>query len=50
MYHLERTGCPSGYAYVVDYMGNKMYYGSISDCKQCIDDLNNTNTQEVQDD
>ena len=36
MYRIEKAGCPKGWAYVVDYMGNRCYYGSIADCKEFI--------------
>ena len=39
MYHIEKKDCPKGYAYVVDYMGNKCFYGSIADCKQFIQSM-----------
>ena len=35
-YQLDRAGCPKGYAYVRDYMGNRVYYGPISDCIEFI--------------
>lgn len=39
MYQLITTGCPSGYGFVRDYMGNKIFYGPISECHDCIDEL-----------
>lgn len=36
MYTIVKNGCPSGYAFVRDYMGNKMFYGTIKDCKEFI--------------
>lgn len=36
MYTIVKNGCPSGYAFVRDYLGNKMYYGTIKDCKEFI--------------
>ena len=36
MYRIEKDGCPKGWAYVVDYMGNRCYYGPIADCKEFI--------------
>lgn len=35
-YQLDRVGCPKGYSYVRDYMGNRVYYGPISDCLEFI--------------
>lgn len=50
MYHVEPVKDPKGYAYVVDYQGNKVYYGSISDCRQCVEELNNSNGGEINED
>ena len=36
-YTLIKDGCPDGYAYVRDYMGNKCYYGTVDDCKAFIE-------------
>jgi len=36
MYRIDKAGCPKGWAYVVDYMGNRCYYGPIADCKEFI--------------
>lgn len=36
MFQLLTTGCPAGYGFVRDYMGNKVYYGTVKECKQCI--------------
>lgn len=36
MFVLVTNGCPSGYGFVRDHLGNKSYYGPISDCKQYI--------------
>lgn len=41
MYRIETSGCPKGYGYVKDYTGNKIFYGSIEQCKECISFLNN---------
>ena len=42
MYKLIKDGCPNGYGYVQDYMGNKVYYGPVKACKDCIRELNKT--------
>lgn len=39
-YQLITNGCPSGYGFVRDYMGNKVFYGTIEECHDCLDDLN----------
>ena len=39
MYTIIKTGCPKGWAYVRDYMGNLVYYGRIEDCKQFISEM-----------
>ena len=39
MYTIVKNGCPSGYAFVRDYLGNKMYYGTIKDCKEFIKNM-----------
>lgn len=31
---LVKNGCPSGYAFVRDFYGNKMFYGTIKECKE----------------
>ena len=36
MYTIIKNGCPSGYAFVRDFYGNKMFYGTIKDCKTFI--------------
>ena len=36
MYQIVKNGCPKGYAFVRDYMGNKCFYGTIEDCKEFI--------------
>lgn len=33
MYKINKNGCPDGWAYVQDYMGNKCYYGPVRECK-----------------
>lgn len=43
MYTIVKNGCPSGYAFVRDYMGNKAFYGTIKECKQFIESM----TQEL---
>lgn len=40
-YQMVTVGCPKGYAYVQDYMGNKIYYGTLEECLCCIDNLMN---------
>ena len=37
MFTLVTAGCPKGWAFVRDYMGNLVYYGSIEDCKAFIE-------------
>lgn len=39
MYTLVTKDCPSGYAYVQDYQGNKIYFGPVEACKKCISHL-----------
>ena len=34
------TGCPAGYAFVRDYMGNRIFYGTVDECRDCMDVLN----------
>lgn len=41
MYRIDKAGCPKGWAYVVDYMGNRCYYGSIKDCEEFIRRMEN---------
>lgn len=36
MYEIVTNGCPDGYGFVRDYMGNKVYYGTLSECHSCI--------------
>ena len=36
MFTIVKDGCPKGWAYVRDYMGTLVYYGSIADCKEFI--------------
>lgn len=36
MYTIVKEGCPKGWAFVRDYMGNLVYYGPIADCKEFI--------------
>ena len=31
--------CPKGWAYVKDYLGNLIFYGTIKECADCIDTL-----------
>ena len=41
MYQIYRThDCPKGYAYVRDFMCNLVFYGTIDECIQFIDDMN----------
>lgn len=35
MFQIIREGCPSGYGYVRDYQGNRIYYGPLSECEKC---------------
>lgn len=37
MYQITTKDCPKGCAYVRDYMGNLVYYGTIDDCFTFID-------------
>lgn len=39
MYTIIKTGCPKGWAYVRDYMGNLVYYGRIEECKTFISEM-----------
>lgn len=40
MYQIWITNdCPKGWAYVRDYQCNLIFYGTIEECHQCIDDL-----------
>ena len=50
MYRIDKTGCPSGYAYVVDYMGNRVYYGTEAECISALEDLNTAFGGEYTDD
>ena len=36
MYQIITNGCPKGWGFVRDYQGNKIFYGTIKDCKRCI--------------
>ena len=36
MYKIIKDKCPSGYAYAVDYLGNKCYFGPVNECKKFI--------------
>lgn len=36
MFQIVKEDCPKGWAYVRDYMGNKVFYGPEEDCKQFI--------------
>ena len=33
------SDCAKGWAFVRDYTGNLVYYGSVDDCKKFIDDV-----------
>ena len=39
MYQIITNGCPKGWGFVRDYMGNKIFYGTIKECMRCIDIL-----------
>lgn len=40
MYQIYITkDCPKGWAYVRDYQLNLIFYGTIEECHQCIDEL-----------
>lgn len=36
MYEIITVGCPDGYGFVRDYQGNKIYYGTLDECRECI--------------
>lgn len=36
MYEIITVGCPDGYGFVRDYQGNKIYYGTLEECRECI--------------
>lgn len=36
MLKIRTDGLPKGYGYVVDYLGNVWFYGSISECESFI--------------
>lgn len=36
MFQIIKEDCPKGWAYVRDYMGNKVFYGPEEECKQFI--------------
>ena len=36
MYQMISNGCPSGYAFVRDWLGNKCYYGPVKECRAYI--------------
>ena len=40
MFTLVTADCPKGYAYVRDYTGNLVYYGSIDECHHFINAMN----------
>ena len=40
MFTLVTAGCPKGWAYVRDYTGNLVYYGSIDECHHFINAMN----------
>lgn len=35
-YQIIDNGCPDGFAFVRDYMGNKCFYGTMEKCKEYI--------------
>lgn len=39
MYQIITKDCPKGWGYVKDYTGNKIFYGTIEQCQECIDIL-----------
>lgn len=39
MFEIITNGCPDGYGFVRDYMGNKVFYGTVEECFSCIDNL-----------
>lgn len=43
MFTIIKDGCPKGYGYVRDYMGNLCYYGSIKECLAFIKAMEVTN-------
>ena len=42
MYQIITKDCPKGWGYVKDYTGNKIFYGTIEQCGECIEFLINT--------
>lgn len=36
MFTIITNGCPSGFGFVRDHLGNKSYYGTIDECKKYI--------------
>lgn len=36
MYKIVKDKCQSGFAYVIDYQGNKCYYGRVKECEDFI--------------
>lgn len=40
MLRIKTDGCAKGYGYVVDYLGNVWFYGSITECESFIAVMN----------
>ena len=38
-YSIKTDGCATGYGYVIDYMGNIWFYGSVDDCQHFIEEV-----------
>lgn len=47
MYTIIKAGCPKGWAYVRDYMGNLCYYGTIKDCETFIKIMTAPDPQQI---
>ena len=47
MYRIDKAECPKGYSYVVDYMGNKCFYGTIKECKTFIEIMTAPDPQKI---
>lgn len=40
MLKIKTDGCAKGYGFVVDYLSNVWFYGSISECESFIAEMN----------
>ena len=39
MLQIKTDGCQKGYGYVIDFMGDVWFYGSIAECEAFIADM-----------